>query len=374
MAKGKNKIPLSSPDITEKERKAVLDVLNTPKLSLGPKLTEFEEKFAKYIGVKYAIAVNSGTSGLHLCIRALGINEGDEVITTPFSFIASSNCILFERAKPVFVDIREDTLNIDEEKIEKAITKKTKAILPVHVFGYPANIEKIMKIAKKHNLAVIEDACEAIGAKINGKRVGSFGDCSVFAFYPNKQMTTGEGGMICTNNKKIADLAKSMRNQGRGSSKWLSHDILGYNYRLSDINCALGIAQLSRIENILKKRENVAKIYTKNIIKNESMILPPENMEKYKRSWFVYVIRFSNNIPAKKRDELIEILTKKGIGCGEYFPPIHLEPFYQKMGFKKNQFPITEEIAKRTIALPFYNNLTEENIKYIANLINKFIK
>lgn len=373
MSKSKLNIPLSSPDITAKEKKVVLGVLNTSQLSLGPKLTEFEEKFASYIGVKYAIAVNSGTSGLHLCVRALGIGEGDEVITTPFSFIASANCILFEKAKPVFVDIRKDTLNIDEEKIEKAITKKTKAILPVHVFGYPANMEKIMKIAKKHHLAVIEDACEAIGGSIGGKKVGSFGDCGVFAFYPNKQMTTGEGGMIVTNNSKIADLAKSMRNQGRGSSKWLSHDRLGYNYRLSDINCALGIAQLSRIKEILKKREKVAKNYTKLLSSVKDIVVPPKNEEKIERSWFVYVVRIDDKYPVSLRDELVSYLTQKGVGCGEYFPSIHLEPFYQQMGFKKGQFPITEEIAKRTIALPFFNNLSMKNIEYITDLIQKKI-
>lgn len=373
MSKNKTSIPLSSPDITAKEKKAVLDVLNTNQLSLGPKLTEFEDKFAKYIGTKYAVAVNSGTSGLHLCIRALGIGEGDEVITTPFSFIASANCILFEKAKLVFADIREDTLNIDEEKIEGLITKKTKAILVVHVFGFPVNMEKILKIAKKHKLAVIEDACEAIGASINDKKVGSFGDCGVFAFYPNKQMTTGEGGMIVTNNKKIADLAKSMRNQGRGSEKWLSHDMLGYNYRLSDINCALGIAQLSRIKEILKKREKVAKNYTKYFSKVEGIITPPENTDKFQRSWFVYVIQIDKKYGAQMRDKLVEHLTNKGIGCGKYFPAIHLEPFYRKMGFKPGQFPITEEISKRTIAIPFYNNLTEKDIKLIVNIIKKKI-
>jgi perosamine synthetase len=301
----------------------------------------------------------------------LGIKEGDEVITTPFSFIASSNCILFERAKPVFVDINPDTLNIDEDKIEAAITKKTKAILPVHVFGYPANMTKILQIAKKHKLAVIEDSCEAIGADIDNKKVGSFGDCAVFAFYPNKQMTTGEGGMIVTNNQKIVEAAKSMRNQGRSSSKWLSHEILGYNYRLSDINCALGIAQLKRIKEILKKREKVAKIYTKLFSGIEGVIIPPENVNKLTRSWFVYVIRLDDSYTATARDELAEYLLKKGIGCGEYFPPIHLEPFYQKMGFTKGQFPVTEGIAKRTIALPFYNNLSITEITYITNQIKK---
>jgi perosamine synthetase len=369
----KNKIPLSSPDITDKEKKAVMAVLNTPSLSLGPKLDEFEKKFAKYIGTKFAVAVNSGTSGLHLCVKALNIGEGDEVITTPFSFIASSNCALFERAKPVFADIRPDTLNIDEEKIEAKISKRTKAILPVHVFGYPANMPQILKIAKKHKLAIIEDACEAIGAEINHKKVGSLGDAGVFAFYPNKQMTTGEGGMIVTNNSKIAELAKSMRNQGRSSAKWLSHDTLGYNYRLSEMNCALGIAQLARIKEILKKREKVAKIYQKYLTSIPGVILPQKNSENITRSWFVYVIRLDEKFKVSKRDGLAAYLTQKGIGCGEYFPSIHLEPFYQQMGYRAGQFPLSEEISKRTVALPFFNNLTEQNIKYITDVIKKYL-
>lgn len=362
-------IPLSSPDITKKEINEVLAVLKTPHLSLGPKLPEFESNFAHYIGTRYAVAVNSGTSGLHLCIRALGIKEGDEVITTPFSFIASSNCILFERAKPVFVDIREDDLNIDEERIAKAITKKTKAILPVHVFGYPCDMRGINRIAKKHHLAVIEDACEAIGAEINGKKTGTFGDCSVFAFYPNKQMTTGEGGMIITDNKAIAELSISMRNQGRDEGMgWLAHNRLGYNYRLSDINCALGISQLSRLEELLCKRAKVAAAYHEILSQLDEVILPPRGEKGIDRSWFVYVVRLRNEFSGKQRDELIKQLRSDGIGCNVYFPAIHLQPFYRKQfGYRQGDFPITERISQRTIALPFYNNLRVDQIKYIAD-------
>lgn len=368
------KIPLSLPEINNNDRQAVLNVLKTPQLSLGPKLIEFEKIFAKYIDVKYAIAVNSGTSGLHLCIKAYEIKDGDEVITTPFSFIASANCILFERAKPVFVDIREDTLNIDEGKIEKAITKKTKAILIVHVFGYPANMKKIMEIAKKYKLVVIEDACEAIGATVNKKKVGGIGDCGVFAFYPNKQMTTGEGGMIVTNNLKTADLIRSLRNQGRGSMEWLSHERLGYNYRLSDINCALGISQLKRINSILKKREKVASKYSKLLSKIKGIIIPPVNTQEIKRSWFVFVLRLSDNYDKLTRDQLMKYLNNCGISSKEYFPPIHLEPFYQKMGFYKGQFPITEKISQRTLAIPFYNNLKEKQIRFIVNKVQEKIE
>ena len=369
-------IPLSNPDITKKEIDAVVSVLKTPNLSLGPKLPEFEEKFADYIGTKHAVAVNSGTSGLHLCVRALDIGEGDEVITTPFSFIASSNCILFEKARPVFVDIREDTLNIDEDEIEKKITPRTKAILPVHVFGYPCDMGKINRIAKKHKLAVIEDACEAIGAEINRKKAGTFGNAAVFAFYPNKQMTTGEGGMIVTDNVKIANLARSMRNQGRDEGMgWLAHTRLGYNYRLSDISCALGIAQLERIKEILTKRLKVAETYNDRLSDVEGISLPPVSDRSVKRSWFVYVIKLENSFSESQRNAVIRKLRAEGIGCNVYFPAIHLQPFYKKMfGYRKRDFPITEKVSERTIALPFYNKLAEGEIAYVSKKLRNILK
>jgi perosamine synthetase len=371
------KIPLSSPDITQKEIDAVTAVLKTPNLSLGPKLPEFEKEFAKYIGTKHAIAVNSGTSGLHLCIRALGIKDGDEVITTPFSFIASANCVLFERAKPIFVDIREDTLNIDVKQISNKINNRTKAVLPVHVFGYPCDMENINKVAVKHGLSVIEDSCEAIGAEVNGKKAGTFGNCSVFAFYPNKQMTTGEGGMVVTNEDKIADLARSMRNQGRDEGMgWLAHNRLGYNYRLSDINCALGIAQLARINNILKKRKKVAQEYSKQFAELDEFVIPPLGDKYYSRSWFVYVIRLTRQFSESQRNDLIKLLRADGIGCNVYFPAIHLQPFYQnKFGFKRGDFPVTESVSDRTIALPFFNNLNLESIKKVVKALkNNLLK
>ena len=369
-------VPLSNPDITCKEIEAVLDVLSTPNLSTGPKVQEFERAFSRYVGSKYAVAINSGTSGLHLCIKALGIQDGDEVLTTPFSFIASANCILFERARPVFVDIRENTLNIDENKIEGKITKRTKAILPVHVFGYPCDMAKINRIAKKYNLAIIEDACEAIGAEIGGKRVGTFSDCAVFAFYPNKQMTTGEGGMMVTDRNDIAALAKSMRNQGRDEGMgWLAHNRLGYNYRLSDINCALGIAQLRRIKRILKERAKVASLYKKNLEGLREIIIPPDNIKGISRSWFVYVIRLREFFTEEKRNWVVKQLKAKGIGCNIYFPPIHLQPFYKKQfGYKRGDFPVAEGISERTIALPFYNKLSAKEIKYIVDVLKSAIK
>ncbi len=369
-------IPLSGPDITAAEIDAVVSVLKTPTLSLGPKLPEFERGFASYIGIKNAIAVNSGTSGLHLCIRALGIGEGDEVITTPFSFVASANCAMFEGARPVFADIREDTMNIDEKKIEEKVTARTKAILPVHVFGYPCDMVAINRIAKKHGLKVIEDACEAIGASIGGKKAGTFSDCSVFAFYPNKQMTTGEGGIVTTDNEKIDAMAKSMRNQGRDEGMgWLAHNRLGYNYRLSDINCALGIVQLGRINELLQKRQKVADMYKKALSGIKEISLPPDSSGDVERSWFVYVVKLAREFSEEQRNNIILKLRARGIGCNIYFPPIHLQPFYvERFGYKRGDFPVTESVSGRTIAIPFFNNLKDNEISYVAENLAEIIK
>lgn len=367
--------PLSSPDITYQEVKAVLDVLSTPDLSLGPKMYEFEEKFAAYIGAKHAVAVNSGTSGLHLCIKSLDIGDGDEVITTPFSFIASANCILFERAIPVFVDIDPLTLNIGVNKIEEKITPRTKAILPVHVFGQPCDMSPLVELASRHHLTIIEDSCEAIGAEYKGRKTGTFGQCGVFSFYPNKQMTTAEGGVIVTDDLKIARLCQSYRNQGRGeSSEWLNHDRIGYNYRLSELQCALGIVQLERIEELLSKREAVANIYNKRLSQVKGIRIP-HIQANVKMSWFVYVVQLDTGVSGlADRDEILIRLRNRGIACGNYFPPIHLQPFYRKQfGYKEGDFPITEEISRRTIALPFFNNLLPEDIDHICQALEKSI-
>lgn len=364
---------LARPDITVSERRAVLEVLKTPNLSLGPKLAEFEKRVSRYLKMKYAIAVSSGTSGLHLLIKSLGIGTGDEVITTPFSFIASANCILFEKAKPVFADINEKDLNINPENIKRAITKKTKAILVVDVFGHPADWDRISRIAKAHRLKVIEDSCEAFGSRYKSKKCGNFGDAAVFAFYPNKQITTGEGGMIVTNDKKIARLCRSMRNQGRGndSKEWLVHEMLGYNYRLSDLNCALGIEQLKRIDDILVRRSNLAEMYSSKL-SHVSEIELPYVSPHVKVSWFVYVIKLTTKFRRNQRDKILTILRAKGIECSNYFPPIHLQPFYRKMfGCKEGDFPIAESISKRTIALPFYNNLNSKQVGYIVKSLKE---
>ena len=368
-------IPLSSADITEKEYKAVLAVLKTKRIALGPKLKEFEKEFARYIGTKYAIAVNAGTSGLHLVVRSLGIKKGDEVITTPFSFIASANCILFEQAKPVFVDIDPQTLNMDSAKIEKAITRKTKAILAVDIFGHSVDWTPILKIGKKYKLKIIEDSCEALGAEYKGKKCGTFGQAAVFAFYPNKQITTGEGGLIVTNNKKIHDLCRSMMNQGREvkGETWLEHVRLGYNYRMSDINAALGLTQILKIKQIIKKRDQVAQTYN-HYLSNIPNLQIPYVAPWAKISWFVYVIQLAPNFTRKKRDLILKKLQKSGIQCSNYFQCIHLQPFYRKLfGYKRGDFPIAESVSDRTIALPFYNDLKEKQIEYIIKTLKNVI-
>jgi len=364
-------IPLASPDISEKERSIIAEVLGTPFLSIGPKVEEFEKKIAAYVGTRYAVAVNSGTSGLHLCVRALDIKDGDEVITTPFSFIASANCILFERAKPVFVDIEPQTLCIDPSRIEKAITKKTKAILPVHIFGHSCDMDAIRKIAKTFKLAIIEDACEALGSEYKGKRVGALGDVATFAFYPNKQITTSEGGMVVTNNERIAKLCRSMRNQGRDEGDaWLSHSRLGYNYRMSELPAALGVSQIERIDEILKKRDRVAALYNRTLATIPNISIPFIS-PTVKMSWFVYVIKLNpGKFSRHERDSLIKELKSRGIQSRNYFPPIHLEPFYQDMfGYKEGDYPITERIASRTIALPFHNNLSSSEVAFVCKTL-----
>jgi len=369
------RIYLSRPDITEKEIQAVTEVLQGPNLSLGPKLPEFEQAFTSYIGTKRAVAVNSGTSGLFLCLLALGIGPGDEVITTPFTFIATSNVIIMTGAKPVFVDIDPVTLNIDVSKIESKITKKTRAIIPVEVFGSPAGFDKVSEVADKHKLIVIEDCCEALGSSLNAKKAGTFGKMSVFAFYPNKQITTGEGGMILTNDDALADMCVSLRNQGRASAGgWLSHERLGYNYRLSDINCALGIAQLSRIDEIKAKRKQVAKWYQESLADDERFIVPSEP-PGCDVNWFVFVIRLAEQYSRQQRDKILQLMRDAGIQVSNYFTPVHLQPFMvEQFGFKKGDFPVTESVAERTIALPFYNNLTKAEVSIVCDELRKAVE
>jgi len=368
-------IPLARPDITEQEIEAVISVLSTPNLSLGPKLEEFEKKIAEYVGVHHVVAVSSGTSALHLVIIALDIGEGDEVITTPFSFVASANCILYERANPVFVDIDPQTWNIEVNRIEEKITERTKGILAVDVFGHPADWDRLQEISEKYNLRLIEDAAEALGAEYKGRRAGSFGNGAVFAFYPNKQITTGEGGAILTDNEETADLCRSLRNQGRSKGGgWLEHERLGYNYRLSDIHCALGIAQLERLDEILRSRERVAQLYNERLKEIDEVVVPYVSSD-VRKSWFVYVIRLSDDFTQEDRDRILQELKGRGIGCNNYFSPIHLQPFYRKIAsYKEGDFPVTEAIAARTVALPFYGNLTEEEIELVCDHLRELVR
>jgi perosamine synthetase len=363
-------IPLSAPDISEDDIEAVAAVLRTPQLSLGPKLEEFESAIARYIGAEHAVGVSSGTAGLHLAVRALGIGAGDEVIVPSFAFIAVANVLRYERANPVFVDIEPATLNLDPNRIEAAITPRTRAIIVVHTFGCPAELPEILEIARRHDLAVIEDACEAIGAEYDGRKVGAFADAGVFAFYPNKQITTGEGGMIVTGNASVALAARALRNQGRSDSEdWFQHSEVGYNYRISEMNCALGISQLNRIEAILSQRENVARRYGEKLSGNENLILPAMDLPRRKVSWFVYVVRLSAPFMRSHRDWIAREMNRRGIGCGRYFAPIHLQPAYSAARATGMDLGVTEREASRTLALPFFNRLREDQIDEVcANL------
>ena len=368
-------IPLSSPDLSEEDRQRVLHVLSGRSLSLGPMLPAFEQAIARVAGTRFAVAVNSGTSALHLCVKAAGLGDGDEVVTTPFSFVASANCLLYERAIPRFVDIDIETYNIDPVLIEDSISHRTRAILPVHVFGRPCEMCAIGRIASRHGLTVVEDSCEAIGASYHGRSVGSFGQTGAFAFYPNKQVTTGEGGAIVTDDSDIADLCRSWRNQGRTENgDWLQHERLGYNYRLSDINCAVGIGSLLRLDQILASRARVAGLYDQFLAGVPEVITPPTGTKRCEMSWFVYVIRLRDEFTRADRDHVLASLRQAGIGCSNYFAPIHLQAFYREtFGFRPGDFPVTEHVAERTIALPFYNALTVREIEVVTAALARAI-
>jgi perosamine synthetase len=364
------KIPLSAPDITEAEIEAVVAVLRSSRLSLGPVTEQFEAQVAASVSLPHAIAVSSGTAGLHLCVRALDIGEGDEVIVPSFAFIAAANAIRYERAVPVFVDIDPVTLNIDPQKIEEAITPRTRAIMAVHTFGVPAEMSAILEIAARRGLMVIEDACEAIGAEYGGRKVGSIGDAGVFAFYPNKQITTGEGGVVVTSDETFARRVRALRNQGRyETDDWFQHSELGYNYRISEINCALGLAQMMRLEEILKKREAVASSYRERLGCCPGLVLPPARLRGGRISWFVYVVRVALG---SDRDGIVRGMTDAGIGCGRYFAPIHLQPGYAAWR-NLGKLRVTEAEAQRTLALPFFNNLGTEAIHEVCDTLERLL-
>lgn len=385
-------IPMSSPDITAPEIEAVIQVLRTPHLSIGPRIAAFEQRFAKYVGAKHAVGVSSGTAGLHLCVIAAGVSEGDLVITTPFSFVASANVILYERGIPVFVDVDELTGNIRPDLVAEAVESlwkdtpsarlwlppalrdsrrtigRLRAILPVHVFGQPADMDPILEIARGHLLPVIEDACEAVGAEYKGRKAGTMGDAAVFAFYPNKQMTTGEGGMIVTGRDDWAMLFRSLRNQGRDvHDAWLTHSRLGYNYRMDEMSAALGLAQLGRIEELLQKRERVARWYSERLQQLPQVQIPCIKPTTTRMSWFVYVVRLRSDVD---RDAVIAALEERGIPSRPYFTPIHLQPFYRRVfGFQEGNFPVSERIGRSSLALPFSGLMTEEQVDHVCSCL-----
>ena len=369
----KKQFPTARPYIGKKEERYVLQVLRSGILSIGPFIERFEKAFAKKLGVKYACAVSSGTAGLHLSLIAAGIKAGDEVITSPFTFVASGNTILYVGAKPVFCDIDPKTYNMDTGDIVRRITSKTRAIMPVHIFGQPANMGAIMRIAKKHKLLVIEDACESLLAEYKGEKTGTFGKSAVFAFYANKQMTTGEGGMIVTNDAKINELCRSLRNQGRASNmQWLDHDRLGYNYRMDEMSAALGLAQIENIDFLITKRREVASWYNEALSPLADHIVLPYTAPRATHTWFVYVISIRN--PMIDRDKVITELAKKGVQTKPYLPSIHLFEFYKKMGHKTGEFPVSEDLSKRTLALPFYIGLTKKDTGNIAKTLREVIE
>ena len=395
MGKQKYLVPMSSPDINEADRQAVLEVLNTNYLSMGPKIDEFEKAVAEYTGITNAIGVNSGTSGLHLCVRAADFKPGDYVITTPFSFVASSNVLLFENIIPIFVDVDPRTGNIDPEKVRQAvidltsgeadsmkkwlprkgieITGKLKGILAVDVFGQPADYGKLEEIAREKNLILIEDSCEAIGAELNHQKAGTFGRFGVFAFYPNKQMTTGEGGMVVTNNTSAADMMRALRNQGRApGDNWLQHTHLGYNYRLDEMSAALGFSQMKRIDNLISKREKVAQWYNTHLKAIDEIEIPYVSSDTTRMSWFVYVIRIAERF---NRDRTAEKLEAAGIPVRPYFLPIHLQPYMvERFGYLKDDYPVTEDLGNRSLALPFSGVMTEDQVQLVCASLEKCLR
>jgi perosamine synthetase len=364
----KQGVPLSGPYLDEREEELVLEVLRSGRLSLGPTIDRFEELFAAKVGAPYAAAVSSGTAGLHLLCVLAGIGAGDEVITTPYSFAASTNCFLYEGAVPVFADIDPRTLNVDPRAVEAAVTERTAAIVAVDIFGYPCELDELRAIAERHGLALIVDTCEALGAKYKGAPLGSHGPSGVFAFYPNKQMTTGEGGMVTTHSEEEWRLLRSLRNQGRGDSGgWLEHVRLGYNYRIDDVRAALGIGQLEKLDEILALRDSVARRYHELLGGIDGVELPCENDREHVRSWFVYVVALPDN---EARERVIAHLDREGIGCSRYLPSIHLQPYMrERYGFREGLCPIAENVSSRTLALPFFTALEQDPQERVAEAL-----
>ena len=371
-------VPLSGPDITSREIELVNQVLRTHYLSIGPMVERFEDLIATYTGRKHAIAVSSGTSGLHLCMRAIDLRPGDRVVTSPFSFVSSANCILFERGIPEFVDIAPDTLNMDVECTRRKLQElkragtPARALLAVQIFGQACDMDPLFDLAQEYDLEVIEDSCESIGATYKDRQVGTLGRASVFAFYPNKQMTTGEGGMIVTDDDEWDDLFRSLRNQGRDKAgTWLNHVHLGYNYRLDELSAALGVAQAERLPELLEKRDRVARWYGQRLGQIDKVEIPLPAAYTTRMSWFVYVVRLVRH----NREQVIAALAERGVPARPYFKPIHLQPYYMKtFGYGPGLFPVTERISQRTLALPFFGNMEESQIDYVCETLQHILE
>jgi perosamine synthetase len=362
-------IPLARPVLGEAEERAVLDVLRSGQLSLGPQVPAFERAFAAQVEAGWGSAVSSGTAGLHLALRAVGVEDGDEVVTSPFSFVASANAAIYERARPVFADIDPVTLNLDPDAAAAVVTKRTKALLPVHIFGYPADMEAFERIADRHGLGIVEDACEALGAAYgDGGAVGGRGHPAVFGFYANKQLTTGEGGMVTLGDQDMKARIDSERNQGRAPDMgWLDHDRLGFNYRLSDIACALGLAQLERLDQMLAGRARVAGSYREALVGVEGLGLPCPDSGAARRGWFVFVVQLPLGVD---RDGTIRALAAQNIQSKPYLPAIHLMSFYrERFGHREGEFPVCEDVAARSLALPFFPEMTEGQVGRVCEAL-----
>jgi perosamine synthetase len=361
------RVPLARPWIDEREEELVLEVLRSGRLSLGPTIERFEELIAERVGAPYAAAVSSGTAGLHLLVRAAGIGPGDEVITSPLSFAASANCFLFERATPVFADVDPATWNIDPAAVEAAITDKTKAVVAVDMFGYPCELDPLIELCERHGLALIEDSAEALGAEYRGRPVGSHGPPGVFGFYPNKQIATGEGGVVVTHSEETWKLVRSMRNQGRSyeGGGWFNHVRLGFNYRWTDVQAAIGIAQLEKLDKALALRSAAANRYAELLADLDGVELVPADDDDHRRSWFVYVLALA---PEIDRARVMADLRERGVDVAEYVPCIHLLTYMRELyGFSEGLCPVAEGIAARTIALPFFPGIGEDDQDYVVD-------
>jgi perosamine synthetase len=358
-------IPLARPDLGEREEELVLAVLRSGRLSLGPMAVDFERAFAEYLGVEDAVAVSSGTAALHLGVRQLGWGEGDEVITSPFTFVASANCLLYEGARPVFVDIDPDTLDIDPDAAAAAVTERTAGLLPIDIFGWPAAWPELEALAARHDLGILEDACQALGAvDSEGRKVGTRGHFATFAFYANKQMTTGEGGMIVPTDAEAALRLRSERNQGRAVDMgWLDHDRLGFNYRLSDVAAAIGVAQVEKLPRLLEQRAAVAAMYAERLAAVPGVEAPMAARGREVRSWFVYVVRLADRID---RDVVIDRLRERGIDSKDYLPSIHLFPHLRELGYREGQFPVAEAASAHSMALPFFPGMSEAQVERVC--------